>query len=271
MRPAKNERRTMANEGDNALGCLIRDLREALGYSQGRLAEVLNELSGTATLTREYVSRWERGVRNPSRFWLPHLATALQVPLRGLETENVRRREFLRLAAAVPMMHAPDTAAELLASIAGGDPDPLAKVQTTHHTDLAVSRLVNEDRRILLRLARWMADGDTPFLRVNAAGILAKTHSDLLDDVAMTLSRDDDARNRYMWALTRRVGESVDALSAEVLNPRDVGARWCAARMLGQDGSPASQAALTEALRREPVRENVRAIGMILSGANRCT
>jgi transcriptional regulator with XRE-family HTH domain len=261
----------MPDVDGNALGSLIRDLREALGYSQGRLAAVLGELSGSDTLTREYVSRWERGQRRPSRYWLPHLASALRVPLRTLEAENVRRRAFLRLAAASPLVHIPDTAAELLASIASGDPGPLTDVQTTHHTDLAVSRLVSEDRRSLLHLARWMTDGDTPVLRVNAAGILAKTHGDLLDEVALALGRDDDARGRYLWALTRRVGDSVAALAGEVRNPRDAGARWCAASLLGQDGSPAARAARTDARHREPVRENVRAIGLILSGANPCT
>lgn len=261
----------MPEVNDNALGRLIRELRRALGYSQGRLAEVLCELSGSPTVTREYVSRWERGERTPARYWLPLVAAALQVPLRTLEAENVRRREFLQLAAVSPAIGVPDTATELVASIASGDSAPLAEVQTTHHTDLAVSRLASEDRRILLRLVRWMADGETPVLRVNAAGILAKTRGDLLDDVALTLGRDAEAREKYEWALTRRIGDSVPALAAEVLNPRDAGARWCAARLLGKDGSPVARAALIEALHRDPVRENVRTIGLILSGVNPCT
>jgi transcriptional regulator with XRE-family HTH domain len=69
--------------GELPLGYLIRDLRLALGYSQGRLADRLCELSG-ATITRECVSRWECGKRTPSQYWLPHLATALQIPLQTL-------------------------------------------------------------------------------------------------------------------------------------------------------------------------------------------
>lgn len=262
----------MPDEGGSALGRLIRELREGLGFSQGRLAILLTEVSGTA-ITREYVSRWERGKRTPSHFWIPHLATALQVPARTLEAETVKRREFIRLATASSTLGVSDpTATELVASIAGGDPSPLATVQTTHRTDLAVSELAATDRASLLRLTRWMTDGNTAVLRVNAAGILAKTRQfDMLDDVALTLRRDDQTRERYVWALTARAGRSVRSLAAEVLNPRDAGARWCAAQLLSQDGSPAAREALTAALRRDPVRENVRDIGLILSGATPCT
>jgi transcriptional regulator with XRE-family HTH domain len=83
----------------STLGCVIRELRMALGWSQGQLADRLCEL-GNATITREYVSRWECGKRSPRPYWLRHLATALEVPLRVLEDANVRRRDFLTGAAA---------------------------------------------------------------------------------------------------------------------------------------------------------------------------
>jgi transcriptional regulator with XRE-family HTH domain len=63
---------------------LIRDLRLAYGWSQGRLVSALQATSGMR-LSREYVSRWEHGRRTPGGFWLRHLATALQVPLTVLE------------------------------------------------------------------------------------------------------------------------------------------------------------------------------------------
>ena len=66
------------------LGALIRDLRLANGWSQGRLVAALEVASGVP-LAREYLSRWEHGKRNPGRFWLRHLATVLQVPLTVLE------------------------------------------------------------------------------------------------------------------------------------------------------------------------------------------
>ena len=68
----------MSDVGELPLGCLIHDLRSALGYSQGRLAERLCELGGE-TVTREMVSRWECGKRCPGPYWLRHLATALEV------------------------------------------------------------------------------------------------------------------------------------------------------------------------------------------------
>ena len=68
----------------------------------------------------------------------------------------------------------PDTR-ELFASIAAGDQQPLAQLQTTHATDLALGRLAAADRPALWRLARWADDGDPDILRVNAAGVLAKT------------------------------------------------------------------------------------------------
>lgn len=260
----------MHDTGERSLGYLIRELRLALGYSQGRLAERLRALSGT-TITREYVSRWECGKRSPSRYWLRHLATALQIPPETLEAERVKRREFLRLAAISPVFGTPDTAVELTASIAGGDASPLVDVQTAHRTDLAVSDLVGKDRVSLLRLARWMSDGESDVLRVNAAGILAKTaRLDMLNSVALALSRDGEVRQRYMWAVSTRVGDSVPALAREVLNPRDAGARWCAAWMLGKKGDPVARDALTVALRRDPVLENVRAIGLLLNGAAPC-
>jgi tetratricopeptide (TPR) repeat protein len=45
---------------------------------------MLCQISGTASLTRNEVSRWERGERVPD-VWLPALATALSVPLGDLE------------------------------------------------------------------------------------------------------------------------------------------------------------------------------------------
>jgi len=94
-------------------GTLIRDLRSALGWSQSRLAAELCRVSGHATLTREYISRWENGDRSPGPFWLRHLATALQVPLTTLEeAERMERRTFLTDLAAAAV--APLVASDLL-------------------------------------------------------------------------------------------------------------------------------------------------------------
>jgi transcriptional regulator with XRE-family HTH domain len=63
---------------------LIAELRKARGMSQTRLAQYLGELAGRPTLTKDEISRWERGTRRP-RWWLPWLARALDVPVTTLE------------------------------------------------------------------------------------------------------------------------------------------------------------------------------------------
>ncbi len=67
------------------LGETIAALRASRGWSQGRLAQVLGEMSGRTTISREEISRWEHGRRVVSRYWLAHLATALAVPVTVLE------------------------------------------------------------------------------------------------------------------------------------------------------------------------------------------
>src|SRR5262249_4902591 len=67
---------------------------------------------GRATITREYVSRWECGKRTPGPYWLRHLATALDVPLQVLEDCRVQRRNFITTVAATTI--APLVASELI-------------------------------------------------------------------------------------------------------------------------------------------------------------
>ncbi|GAA1923962.1 hypothetical protein GCM10009716_35430 [Streptomyces sodiiphilus] len=95
-----------------AIGCLIKDLREARGWSQGRLASQVNQVFGTS-LTREYISRWERCQVAPGPFYLRCLSAVLDVPLAVLEGE-VKRRTFLSEAAATAI--APVVASDLLAT-----------------------------------------------------------------------------------------------------------------------------------------------------------
>ncbi|WP_030903476.1 helix-turn-helix domain-containing protein [Streptomyces sp. NRRL F-5126] len=65
-------------------GAYLRRLRRRRGTSQRGLAERLSVVSGTRTVTRNDVSRWERGARIPDA-WLPVLAHSLGVPLAELE------------------------------------------------------------------------------------------------------------------------------------------------------------------------------------------
>jgi transcriptional regulator with XRE-family HTH domain len=79
-----------------SIGEMIAGLRSGLGWSQGRLAEELGRISGHPSMTREYVSRLERGRKIPGPFWIGHLAALLQVPRWALE-DCVRRRDMIKL------------------------------------------------------------------------------------------------------------------------------------------------------------------------------
>ena len=82
----------------------------------------------------------------------------------------------------------------------------------------------------MLRLARWADDGGSAVLRVNAAGILAKTRSvDSAGLAAAALRRDRDMRVCYLRAVSARVGTGTRQLAAELVNPAGAGARWCSA------------------------------------------
>ena len=67
------------------LGGLVARVRAEQGISQLRLAERLCASAGVSTVTRSEVSRWERGERIPSGYWLSWLAAALDIPLEQLE------------------------------------------------------------------------------------------------------------------------------------------------------------------------------------------
>jgi transcriptional regulator with XRE-family HTH domain len=258
-------------------GEVICELRSGLGWSQGRLAEELGRVSGHP-ITREYVSRWEHGRKTPGPFWIGHLAAVLQVPRWALEG-HVKRREMLRLtgaAAAAAFMGSgkllPPDSEDLFSSVAAGDAGPLAQIQTSYSTDLAIGGLAAADRPVLWRLAQWAEDGGSDVLRVNAAGVLAKSGvPDFAGLPAAVMVRDREVRARYLRAVAARVGNDPGRLAAEALNPADSGARWCAGWMLARDGSAGSRRALTAALRNEPVTENVRTFGLLLNGENPCS
>ncbi len=55
-------------------------LRRKRGLSQQQLADLLCAATGTTSLTRNEISRWERGQRQPAQAWLGWLASILQVP-----------------------------------------------------------------------------------------------------------------------------------------------------------------------------------------------
>ncbi|WP_053676553.1 helix-turn-helix domain-containing protein [Streptomyces sp. WM4235] len=241
------------------IGQLIRDLRKLKTWSQVRLAEELAICAGdpTGAPGRDAVKRWESGKVIPGRHWIEHLSRVLDVSVDQLAAEatldRVNRRAFLGLST-LALSHGA-LASEMAASIAGRDPGPLARVQTTHSADMVTASLA--DKASSANLRRWTLDGDVPILRVNAAGILAKmpgqTHA---SHVARVLTHDEEVRRLYMTAVTSRVcavdwttagriaarpaayGHRADFLATrfarEALNPGDSGARWCSSVMLRQ-------------------------------------
>jgi transcriptional regulator with XRE-family HTH domain len=77
---------------DESLGPMLTRFRLARGWSQLRVAALLCAASGTVTVTRNEVSRWEREERVPSRFWLGWLALVLEVPVEELALAAARTR-----------------------------------------------------------------------------------------------------------------------------------------------------------------------------------
>ncbi len=221
-------------------------------------ADVLREARTAATLSLRamarlthfsvsYLSMIESGQRPATPDIVASYERVLGVGGLG---DVVDRREFLKVTALIAV-NAP-VISELTASIAGGDVGPLATVQTTHHLDLSVAALV--DRPTAAKLSRWMLDGESAVVRVNAAGILAKIPGQTdAEAVARSLHLDDEIRDLYTTAVVARVcglnwdvasklsvapqgfpGPRVAAerFAREVVNPRDAGARWCSATML---------------------------------------
>ncbi|MFJ6213730.1 helix-turn-helix domain-containing protein [Streptomyces sp. NPDC092296] len=239
------------------IGQLIHDLRTLKQWTQARLAEELAVSAGdpSGAPGRDAVKRWETGKVIPGKHWIEHLSRVLGVTTGQLEAEatldRVNRRAFLGLSGLAVTYGA--LASEMAASIAGRDPVPLARVQTTHGADIITASLT--DKASTANLRQWMQDGDVPILRVNAAGILAKLFGQgHADQVARVLTHDEEVRHLYLTAVTSRVcavdwtaagriasqptayAPRADFLAArfarEALNPRDSGARWCSSVML---------------------------------------
>jgi transcriptional regulator with XRE-family HTH domain len=90
---------------EESFGPLLTRVRLARGWSQLHVAALLCAASGVATVTRNELSRWERGERVPSRFWLGWLALVLEVSLDELTraaTRSRRRRPATGTPAGAP-------------------------------------------------------------------------------------------------------------------------------------------------------------------------
>lgn len=222
------------------IGEALREARNAAGMS-------LCVMATRTHYSKSYLSMVEAGKRTATADVVNAYERVLGIGQLG---DEMNRRGFFKVASLV----AGNTklAAELAASIAGNDPGPLAAVQTTHGTDLAIATLA--DRGAVAHLGRWLDNGDNPVLRVNAAGILAKVPGQAeASHVTAALGRDLDVRSRYMTAVIARVcgldwcvaAQLADnpagfpqpilvtqRFAREAVSDRDVGARWCAAAML---------------------------------------
>ncbi|MBB5869413.1 transcriptional regulator with XRE-family HTH domain [Allocatelliglobosispora scoriae] len=86
---------------DETIDTLLTLLRQSRGLSQLRLAELLCAASGTPTLSRHEISRWERGERVPGPHWLSWLAIVLEVPPEVLE-RSARISRWVRHAPPEP-------------------------------------------------------------------------------------------------------------------------------------------------------------------------
>jgi transcriptional regulator with XRE-family HTH domain len=256
------------------LGLTLRRAREQAGLS----------LSGMAKRTgysRSYLGNVETGIRQVT----PDLIRAYE---RVLGDDLKRRQLLVGSIAALAATSTPDAATAIANDISGGRAELLAGMQTSHTTDKAIAAYVARDPASIACLAKWSRSGRA-VLRVNATGILAKVRSPLVDNEAVTVLRGDgDVRELYLTAVIARVlnlpwddagdlarggappsPEAVPALSAELGNPADAGARWCSALLLArarQDDPTAVTDALITALRTEPSGEVLRTIGSALAG-----
>lgn len=152
-----------------ALGAVIRELRESLGWSQSRLATALCKVARHETVTSETVSRWETGKRVPGPWWLRHLATVLQVPIEILERAGLDCRHFLTRVVGVTI--APLIASDLIehgfaAALHGGYPtaDDWGHAVDSYGRDYLTSGAGEIQQRLAADLVVLQQQLDTPGL-----------------------------------------------------------------------------------------------------------
>jgi transcriptional regulator with XRE-family HTH domain len=220
----------------------LRALRLAAGLS-------LAQMSARTCYTKAHLGNVENGVRQVTSQIVRAYSRALGI---GLNDDGMKRRDFLATATLVASKAS--LVNDLAASLAGGDPEPLAVVQTSHDVDLAIATVT--DAPTVRRLRVWSESETSDVVRVNAAGILAKLPNQALSDhVVSVLEHDHAVAHRYLVAVAARVlgidrdravsvvhapttlGSptlAAQRFAAEALNPSDVGARWCSATLLAR-------------------------------------
>jgi putative transcriptional regulator len=68
-----------------SLCSMLRELRNRQGLSQYDLAGQLIDASGNYSITREDISRWERGKRIPGPYWRKWLCTVFDLPQQDVD------------------------------------------------------------------------------------------------------------------------------------------------------------------------------------------
>lgn len=262
------------------LGVTLRRARQAAGLSLAGMAK-------RTGFSRSYLGNAETGERAVT----PTLIRAYQ----KVVGDDLNRRELLIGAVSTLVAGGvPDEANDIAASVRAERYHVLASAQTSHVVDKTIAALVAQDTPSLAALTKWAQKGK-PVLRVNASGILAKIGSPVLDgQVARQLVADVEVRELYLTAVVSRVlglpwedagqlarsgsplaeQHQLDALTAEVTNATDAGARWCSIVLLARTRPEASAVvdhALAGALKTETSSEHLRAIGYTLAGLDPIT
>jgi transcriptional regulator with XRE-family HTH domain len=192
-------------------------------------------------------------------------------------------------------------AQQAFGAISNRNAAPFASMQTSHETDLVIREFVARDSSSVDALTAWMRTGDSPVLRVNSGGVLAKLGANAADQVIDAVMTDPDMRHLYLTAVISRVlkivwdeaaqlaaltstpnriaadvssdyaGHMVTSFAAEAQNPRDTVARWCSIVMLSQV-QPVARDQVTNALQSALMQEtstlNLRSIGNVLAGSD---
>ncbi|MFE9928906.1 SIR2 family protein [Streptomyces sp. NPDC005533] len=111
-------------------------------------------------------------------------------------------------------------AQRIFADICEDDSRRLTEAQTSHETDQFIKDLLLREPVHIATLKRWMNEGETSLLQVNAAGIISKVGDPALtSNVIQLLDRDKEVRRLYLTAVIFRVleirWESAQRLASE--------------------------------------------------------
>lgn len=171
----------MPEDRRRQFGLYLAGLRRRTGKSQRQLAGLLCVLSGTTSITRNEVSRWERGGRVPDT-WLPFLAAALMVP----ETQLQQAVDYARGDRLAQLPGATATLAQLLPP-----GDPLAPLTARAGRRIGSDTVAGLAGRVHgLRLADDVLSGGdliAPAFRELSAAVTLHRESSYSDDVGRAL------------------------------------------------------------------------------------